>query len=282
MATSDNALFLYWNKADTATVTASSAALPANRVQDPRPGRVWRATGYTSETLTFDHGAGTDMTHGAVVNHNLDVNGTIRCEVSNDSSFATLLYDSGAVEAWPPVAGFGSDGFGTTLGGYPILTSFADYRPYRTFDFGGTLNARYVRYTFTSGASAGNIQVGRIFTGVGYQPAVNISYGWSAEWMDPSELVETEASFFIIRRQKYRVLRLSLENIAQSEALSILDDLKRIVGKSRDIMVVLFPAADLPTQYRTSIYGIPTENGAVSNPYFQRFATSMAVRELVA
>ncbi|HYF88968.1 hypothetical protein [Azospirillum sp.] len=278
---SDNAIFLYWNKADTATVTASSAALPANRVQDPRPGRVWRATGYASESLTFDHGSAEDMTHGAVVNHNQDANGTIRCEVSNAADFSTHLYDS-AVEAWPPVAGFGSDRFGTSLGGYPILTGFADYRPFSLFDFGGTLTARYVRYTFTSSAEAGNIQVGRIFTGIGYQPEVNFSYGWSNEWADPSELVETEASFFVIRRQKYRVLRLSLENIPQAEALSALDDLKRIVGKSRDVLVVLFPAADLPTLYRTSIYGIPIENGPTSNPYFQRFATSVAVRELVA
>lgn len=278
---SDNAIILYWNKADTATVTASSAALPANRVQDPRPGRVYRATGYTSENLTFDHGSGVDMTHGAVINHNLDVNGTIRCEVSNSSSFATHLYDS-TVEAWPPVAGFGSDRFGTSLGGYPVLSTFADYRPFNMFDFGGTLNARYVRYTFTSASSAGNIQVGRIFTGIGYQPDINFSYGWSSEWADPSELVETEASFFIIRRQKYRILRFSLENIQQAEALSSLDDLKRIVGKSRDLLVVLFPGSDLPTQYRTSIYGIPIENGPVSNPYFQRFATSVAVRELVA
>ncbi|KAA0572266.1 hypothetical protein FZ983_32360 [Azospirillum sp. B21] len=277
----NNAIILYWNKADTATVTASSEALPANRVQDPRPGRVWRATGYTSESLTFDHGSSVDMTHGAVVAHNLSAVGTIRCEVADVADFSTKLYDQ-TIEAWPPVSGFGSDRFGVSLGGYPTLSSFADYRPFNMFDFGGTLAARYVRYTFTSSAASGNIQVGRIFTGIGYQPEVNFSYGWSSEWADPSELVETEASFFVIRRQKYRVLRLSLENVPQTEALSALDDLKRIVGKSRDVLVVLFPGADLPTQYRTSIYGIPIENGPVSNPYFQRFATSVAVRELVA
>lgn len=278
---SDNGLFLYWNKGDAATITASSEALPATRVQDPRPGRVWRATGYTSESLNFDMGASTNMTHGAVGNHNLNVLGTIRCEVSDVSDFSAKLYDS-TVEAWPPVSGFGSDGFGLSLGGYPILTTFADYRPFNFFDFGGTLTARYVRYTFTSAASSGNIQVGRVFVGLGYQPEINFAYGWSSEWADPSELVETEASFFIIRRQKYRVLRVSLDHIPQTEALSALDDLKRIVGKSRDIWVVLFPSSDRPTQYRTSIYGIPIENGPTSNPYFQRFATSVAVRELVA
>lgn len=282
MASNGNGLFLYWNKADSATVTASSAALPASRVQDPRPGRIWRATGYTSEVLTFDFGAGVDLTHGAVVNHNLGVSGTIRHQAGNDATFSSNLYDSAAIEAWPPVAGFGSDGFGVSLGGYPILTNFADYRPFRLFDYGGTLNCRHSRFIFTSTSASGNIQVGRIFNGIGYQPSVNFAYNWSTEWVDPSELIETEASFFIVRRQKYRLHRLSLEHIPQSEALGALDDLKRIVGKSRDLLVVLFPSADLPTQYRTSIYGIPIENGATSNPYLKRFSTSMVIRELTA
>lgn len=281
MNQTDNALFLYLNKGDSATVTASSAALPAARVQDIRPGRVWRATGYTSETLTFDYGSATDMSHAAVIAHNLDVNGTIRCQAGNDATFAVNLYDSGVEEAWPPVAGFGYDGFGSSLGGYPILSGFADYRPFNLFVFGATISARYVRFTFASLASAGAIQVGRIFFGLGYQPLINVSYGWSNEWFDPSEQVDTEASIFIIARRKYRILRLSLENVPQVEAFSALDDLKRIVGKSRDVLVILMPGADLPTRYRTSVYGIPTENGPVTNPYFQRFATSFAIRELV-
>lgn len=190
-------------------------------------------------------------------------------------------YDSGAVEAWSTVAGFGSDGFAGSLGGYPLLTSDNDYRPYRVFDFGGTVNGRYVRFDFANPTNAqGYIECGRLFTGLGVQPAHNFAYDWSWEWVDPSEVINTEASLFIVRRRKYRVLKLSLPFLTEEEAMTAFDDLKRIVGTSRDVIVVLFPNGSAPVQYRTTIYGIPNENGAISNPHYRLYSTSISVREL--
>lgn len=281
MALSDeNMLLLYWNHFDLGSLTASSAATAVTRLQDIRPGRVWRATGYTAEWVKCDLGSAKNLTHAAVIAHNLDTSGTIRVRAGNDASFATTLYDSGVVDAWPPIAGFGSDGFGTSLGGYPILSDFADYRPFRFFDFGGTISARYIRYDFTSTSSAGNIQVGRLFAGVGYQPTYNLSYGWGYDWVDPSEITDTEASAFILGRTKYRQFTLPLENIPQDEALFSMDDFKRIVGNSKSVLLVLFPKGSLPLQYRTSVYGIVKENKGLTNPFFQCYDTSIVVREL--
>ncbi|WP_207479583.1 hypothetical protein [Arenibaculum pallidiluteum] len=280
MAQADNVLFLYRNYVDEATLTASSAATPVDRVKDFRPGRVWTAAGFASETVTVDCGADVQMTHAAAAAFNLNAAGSIRVEVSAVSDFSTLLYDSDDVEAWPPVAGFGTDGFGNSLGGYPVLTGINDYRPYRVFAFGETLIARHVRFTFDNPGLGTGIQVGRLFVGLGVQPEVNFGYDWSTEWVDPSEIIDTEESFFIVRRKKYRVLRLSLPRLTTAEALGSFDDLKRIVGRSRDLFVMLFPTGSVPTQYRTTIYGVPIENGAISNPYVNGFSTSIAIREL--
>ncbi|HYH39936.1 MAG TPA: hypothetical protein VD860_17070 [Azospirillum sp.] len=280
MAQADNILFLYRNLVDEATLSASSQAVSVERVKDFRPGRVWRATGYTSEYIVVDHGAVVDTTHAAVVAHNMNVNGTIRVRRSNDATFATSLYDSGAVEAWQPVAGLGFDGFGLSLGGYPILTGINDYRPYRVFDYGGRVSARYTRFDFANPGLNKGIEVGRLFDGLGVQPGMNMAYDWSWEWVDPSEIIDTESAFFIVRRTKYRVLRLTLPHLTEAEAINAFDDLKRIIGNSRDLLVVPFPTGAVPLQYRTTIYGVPIENGALSNPYYQGFTTSLAIREL--
>jgi len=286
MAQADNILLLYRNYLDEALLSASSEAISVERLKDFRPSRFWRAEDCTAEHVLIDCGGSVNMTHGAVAAHNLDANGVIRCTVSDDPDIATdpdsvdLEYDSGAVEAWPPVAGFGSDGFGTSLGGYPLLTSINDYRPYRVFDFGGTVNARYVRYDFANPDLGKGIEVGRVFAGLGIQPERTFAYDWSWEWVDPSDVIDTEEAFFIVRRRKYRVLRISLPRLSNAEAMAAFDDLKRIVGRSRDLFVMLFPTGAANVQYRTTIYGVPIENGPIANPFFNVFSTSIAIREL--
>lgn len=284
MADSGTALFLYRNLVDGATLTASSAVTPVDRLKDFRPTRQWVTVGDAGEYVLIDNGASENMTHGAVVAYSLNATGTIRCRVSDDPLFTTnpddaeLLVDE-TKEAWAPVAGLGDDGFGSSLGGYPILTGINDYRPYCVFDYGGLVTARWTRFDVTN-PGLGQIKVGRAFTGLGFQPEWGIDFNWSWEWVDPSEQIDTEESLFILRRKKHRVLRLSLPDLTGVEATQKMDDLKRIVGKSRDLLVVLFPRGAVPLQYRTTIYGVPPETSGISNPHVDLYATTLAVREL--
>lgn len=279
MARADNALFLYRNLVDEASLAASSALVTADNLKDFRPSRIWRADGTTGYVVA-DFGSAQNITHGAAVAYNLGTGGTIRFRAGNDASFATSLFDE-TKEAWSPVSGLGYDGFGASLGGYPLLTAINDYRPYRFWDLGGTLNCRYARWDFSdAGVAGGNIEVGRVFAGLGVQFERNVGFGWSWQWEDPSELIDTEESLFIVRRKQHRILRIALPGLTIGEAYGPMDDLKRIVGRSRDLMVVLFPTGDVPQQYRTTIYGVPVEQGAIDNPYPTIFTTSLAIREL--
>lgn len=286
MAQTDNCLFLYRNYADTAAVTQSSQVTGAEATfaQTIDPGEPWRATGIVSEWIAFDFGTGQNISHAAAVAHNLDTTGTIRVQAGNDATFATNLVDTGDVEAWEPVSGLGFDGFGSTLGGYPILNSFNDFRPLKYFDLGGTFNCRYVRFTLKNPTNAAitGVALGYAFAGLGAQLAGNFGFDWENKWADPSDFVETEASVRIKARRSHRELTLALPNIAEGEAFGVWDDIKRAIGAKKPMIVVPFPTAGSPKRYRTTIYGIPQDKQGTKNPSVRRHTSTLMIRELAA
>lgn len=286
MAQSDNALFLYRNLADTATASASTEVTGAEAAfsQTIDPGEPWRATGKTSETLSFDHGAAVDMTHACCVHHNLDTDGFIRFVASNNADFSSPVIDTGDLEAWEPVAGFGYDAFGSTLGGYPILTEFNAFVPLRYFDLGGTFSARYSRFVFKNPTNAGitGVSLGYAFVGLGKQFERNMGWDWEIKWVDPSEFIETESSVRVKQRNKHREMMLPMPNITEGEAFSVWDDIKRAVAQSRPIIVFAFPSSGAPKRYRTGIYGIPRGGEGTKNASVRRHSSAITIRELTA
>ena len=286
MAQRDNVLFLYENFCDAdfgATVTASSTAGalgPAN-VQDPRLGKVWRADG-NSGHLLVDFGQERDLSSVIVWGHNLTTAGTMRVRFGSDAAMTAPAYDSGQADAWVSIAGAGDGGAGEGgAGGYPLLESYKGYQPYRVFVLGGVYTGRYLRIDVED-ATIATVQIARIAAGLGFQPERNAEYGWDWEWVDPSEIEDTDCGGMrIIRRPKYRLLRLGFGVQTEGDALSSWDDIKRQIGRSRDLFCILFPTASDPQIYRTAIYGVPIENGPIANPHFRIYKTSITIREIV-
>ena len=275
---------LYGNLVDTATLSASSQALPVSRLQDMRPGRVWRATGCANETITVDFGAITGFDALTVVNHNEDANGTIRAELSTDAGFTDLVYDQ-TKAGLEPDAGLGDDGFGDSLGGTPL-----DGDPYKSqslsvFRFGGRLYGRYARFTFVNpDLAAGYIQAGRVGAYLEYQPEdTGAEYGWSWRWNDPSQITDTERSVFTVNRPRYRVMTFKMPAVKQSEAFGPINRMRKVLGKSKDMIVSACPGEywDANAAQVATIYGLMAEDAGIDNPFFQRFATQITARELV-
>lgn len=295
MAQADNVLIIGrdWVRESTGLV-GSGETTPYERVQEMRPSRKWTTTSAVSAWIGGDVGSSVQSNVAAIVAHNCDTGCSIRIRLGTNSQLIApvgspdepdatgVVYDSGFIDAWPPVAGLGFDGFGTSLGGFPILSDFADYPPYTLKVLDATYTYRYWRVDFSTDTTNGNgaFSVGRILIGLSFQLANSAGVGWSLEWADPSDLTDTEESFLVRRKRKYRILRLEWPLITADEALSTVDDFKRIVGTSREILLCLFPTGDQSTQYRTTIYGVPVENGPVSNPFYDLYRTSIAVREL--
>ncbi|MDX2221142.1 MAG: hypothetical protein SFV21_00245 [Rhodospirillaceae bacterium] len=288
MTQASNFRLLYRNRVDDGIATASSqlAGAEAAFVQTMDPGDAWRANGKTSEHVQIDFGAAVSITHGGAVEHNLDATGTISFRLSNDATFdpANDLFNSGDQEAWEPVAGFGYDGLGSSLGGYPILDAFNDWAPLKVFDCGGSISARYARFTFKNptNAAISGVACGRLFAGTGAQGQRNFAWDWVKDWEDPSDVQDTEAGVRIKRRRRRQVLRIEPKFLTETEALTWWDDLKRTVGASKDVILELFPAATAPKRYRTSLYGVPVDRGGTRNPFLDVYASSIHVRELRA
>ncbi|MCA3413861.1 MAG: hypothetical protein INF84_04595 [Roseomonas sp.] len=93
--------FLYDNAAKGAVLTSAQAnvpSMPLANLQDPQPRRRARLMG-SSATITADLGAEVPVDCVALLSTTLSANATIRVRLANVSSFATVLADTGSINA---------------------------------------------------------------------------------------------------------------------------------------------------------------------------------------
>ena len=285
---SEKILILYDNRADAATMTASTAAggLGPGNLQDRLLSKVARTTGVSAEWWRADFGEAEAISTVALWNHNLTVAASVRIRISDNADMSAPAFDQ-TLYAWPPAYGAGEIGAGMCgYGGAPILTGLNAYKPYSVFRLGATHEGRYLQLDLADpGNAAGYLQAGRLIAGAGWQPDRNFSFGWTLDWVDPSaQSVMDGGAVWVDSREKYRVLEAPFKFATKADALGAFNDLKRIVGSSREILVLPFPDASLPDQYRTAIYGIPERGGlgSIKQERLNQFSVTMKLRELTA
>jgi hypothetical protein len=273
------------NLVDEGTVTASSAATPATRVQHYRPSRRWYATGKTSEYIQVDFGKEVLISHVALVGFNLNTQGTFQVRLSNSVSFAGAdVYTGPLIEAWPPVAGLGSDALGESLGGYPVLSTFNDYRAYRSMALGALYSARYLRVYFANPTNTLITQVGLgwLYAGVPFQPSWNFDFDWNWDWQDPSEIIETETSDFVRARKTVRVMSLRIADMSEAEAIGPWNTILRAIGTKKTMLIEPFPEGGTPLRYATTLYGRKVGGPGISQPPHLLYESGITVKELAA
>jgi len=284
----ENVLFLYENKVDDATMTASSTAgsLGPDNLKNREVEKVARTTGDTAEWWKADFGSEVNVSTVCLWNHNLGAGGTIRIRLSNNSDLSSPVYDQTS-DAWPVL--YGPDDIGLDMcgyGGYAILSEFQNYRYYWLRRLGATYNARYLGVDVADAANPdGYIQAGRLIAGIGWQPTKNFSYGWSIDWQDDSEQIAMDGGgLWIDERQKFRVLTLPFRFASAADANGSYTDFQRIVGHAKDVLVVPFPDKSGVEQYRSTLYGVPVRNG-LGKPVQKQtdvFEFSVRFREIIA
>lgn len=284
----EKVLILHDNRIDDATMSASSTAgtlVPAN-LQDRALKKVARTTGVTAEYWQAAFASGETISTVALWNHNLTAGATIRVRLSNNSDMSSPVYDT-TFDAWASCYGVDEIGLDLCgLDGTPILSALNDYKPYRVIRLGSSYEALYLRLDVVDTDNTdGYLQAGRLIAGIGWQPDRNFSFGWGLDWIDPSGVTETDdGGMWFDRRDKYRVLDLPFKFAAEADALGVFNDLKRIVGHSRDILVMPFPDGKAQDQYRTTVYGVPVRGGVapLREERHNKFTTSIKIRELIA
>ncbi len=265
--TTGNVLFVYDTVTDRpgVTLTASSEVQPVSRLTDIRPMRRWISSGCASEWVKVAAPEGETFAIDTLAW--LGFNGTVGAPDGGPGMLATTEMSDNADmtssvlsrtdELWPPVYGLG-DELGLYNGGYPELSDFAQFIPFRVVRLGQQVGGAYLRCTLSDPSNPdGQVRLGRWLAGIGWQPSRNFRLGWSYRWLDTATLRETSGGGIIGNRGvKYREWTLSIGSgaIPLEELLAYADDMLRIVGTSRPFLMVLFPDGETKRLYRTSDY----------------------------
>jgi len=270
---------------DGVTLTASSAVsgFGVERLQDMRPGHRWRASTANDESVQIDAGSGNtfDVDTAAVVGHPGTVDGAVTLDMSDQSDMASPVLTPAAYELWPPVAGAG-DQLGLYMGGYPRLTDFANFTPFRVIRLGAMYTARYFRQRVTD-PNIAQWEQGRLMAGIGYQMGRHVQTGWEIKRVDPSIVKRTFGGGVLGNRLKgWREMTVSIAGLAYSELLIQVDDLIRTVGRTKPVLCLMWPDATLPLLYRTAFYGLLGEDVTITGRWSKHGAVArVTVTELV-
>lgn len=260
--------------------------LPVSNLKTQLVSEVWRSLSDDPAWTWFraDFGVARLIDVVALINHNITSAGKWRVRLSNDHNFSTTTYDSGLIDAWPSIGGYGALPWGVFQWGDIISTQDAAYFKISSYCIlPENITGRYLRIDISDANNpAGYIQAGRCWAAPAWRPSLDMQYGWSIGWVDPSEVSKSrggQASIKVL--PKYRVLSFELADIPEAEMYpNAFDYIDRRKGISGDILVI--PQPSKPELFiHEAIYGRMQSLAPVSNPYFERRSKPFIVEELI-
>lgn len=197
-----NALFMYNNLVDSATLTASTEAtgFPVENIQSPLVAKVWKSAGSPAGTanVVFDLGTAQAINCVAIAGYTWTVAPTtLNLEFNNaDVWGAPAVVEALTWSANP-----------TANGNKGIITKIFT-----------TLTYRYVRLNIVYAGS--DWDIGRIFLGTYFEPTYNYNYfdGHDVEFVDPSIINETiGGQEYVDELDMYRKIAFECKAITQTQ-----------------------------------------------------------------
>lgn len=268
----NNLRIIHNNIADTATITSTATAVgyPTSNLQNDTKGLVWRSTSLASTTITLSWAS--DQIIGGVILPftNLSTSATIRVVCKN--SAATVLYDSGTVQAVPyvvPANGASNYSYG---GG-------ATARAYTTSILS---TVRSVEVTLVdSGNTQGYMEVSRIVCGSYWSPTYNTEYGLSVDYKDTSQHSRTQAGNILTEiATAYKTLNFSLGYMNAADRNTLVRILRQN-GMRKSLWISLFPLDTEPEkEYIYSVYGKLSQSATITHPQFSQYASTITIEEV--
>lgn len=257
-----NARILSVSETDSVTLSATSEALDVDNVKDSDVRKPWRSTGLTSQTITWDFGAGVASNGIYLGNLNLTDAGTVKLELSNDNFSSTVLDET-----------FGA---------------WADDQAHRdAVLFYDSVTTRYGRLSFTDASNPdGFFEAGRIMFGNWFAApnSSNIAVGPKLDYSERAATLRTRGgSFRSDNKAPARVVRCLWRNVHRDDAFTLggnaFAELLRVTGSRGDVVISAYPeqAGDLERAF--TVYGRITDRsgldghfeavaGSVVTPYF--------------
>lgn len=268
--TQENTVSYFWNsRLETATLTASSeasAALSVENIIGYQPQEKWRTNGCAEEYFNAAFASTYAVDTIVLWAHNYSPAGLIRVEIWGPDDPVTPVYDSGfTISPWPSLYGYDEDGYDEHgFDGVPLPEEIAGYQKQTIILLGTVYNAVRVRVTVQDPDNTdGFLELGWAGAGLRFSMDYDFSIGNNllATWVDPSDIIETEGgATFIVGKPKYRIAQVNHDFMSTDECFNKVTDMIRTCGRSRPIVLILFPD-DEALLYRTTIYGLITNAG---------------------
>lgn len=283
-----NCMIGFPNRADSATLSggAWAAALPLNNLKNRIIGKVARSsTAATADTkFDIDLGAEQKIRIAALVNHNFSLDAKFRLRGSAVSNFASNVYDSGWQDVWPavyPSASLDWEDANWWSGKYTdehragYTATLVEAEP-------ANVLARYWRWEIDDTANAaGYVQVGRLFIGPAWQPALNMSYGAALGWETKTEVQEAlGGAEYFQRRTPYRVQNIALDWMSVDEGLVNAFEVQRRAGIDAEVLWIFDPDDTIHALRRRYLARM-RKLSAIEHPYFDTHKTAFELKELL-
>lgn len=238
MALTKRIRILAGNIHNTATLTATSEALPVENTQRSERAMVWRSTSLNEQTITGVLPTGSIVDCVALARHNLSAGGIRRIELLYEGS---VVYDSGLI----PTALLIPAGI-WRAGVDPWGATYNDQLPGNTSLTVQWTDTKYLvtgyRITLSGTNDDGYMEVGQIFIGDTFQPEFNFSWNAETDWQESGEHLKTEGgslrtvSLGDLRRQ----VNINLDWIIDSDRTQLISRLGK-AGMGSDLLVSLYP-----------------------------------------
>lgn len=231
------------NEADAATLTASPAmvsTLPVTNLQDQARARVARTVGLpTPQYIYGNWSAVKQISAMALVRHNLTGAATLRLRLyAGNNQTGAVLYDSGAVQLGTTYP-WGSFAWGTVPWGASIFREW----PVAFYVFWFTaVGALSCELQMTDAANAaGYMEASRLFLGLYFEPAKNMSFGATMSWQEQSEQERSDGGTLRTdAKESYRRWEFDLSLLTQGERAT-LANIARRAGLRNDLFLSCYP-----------------------------------------
>ena len=232
-------------------------------------GKVARSTAATLASTKLDIDLSTAQTIRIVsaINHNLTINALARVRGSTVSDFATNVYDTGWVSAWS-YAYSAEQREGFTAAFVHILSA--------------DTSARYWRVEFDDTANPdGYVQIGRVFIGPSWSPAINISFGAELSWNTSTDVQQSASGVeYFYRRAPYRIQNVKMDFLTVDEGMSNAFEIQRLAGIDAEVFWIYDPDDTVHALRRQFLGRLQTLNPII-DPYFGFTSTSFSIKEII-
>ena len=231
------------------------ATLPLTNLADRRLARITRSTDAALISTLFDVDLLTSRAVGllALPKHTLSVNALVRWRGSSVSNFATSVYDSGWVSAWP--AGADAEDLDGLNAAVVTIPSSDQTARYWRCEIDDTANA------------AGYIGLGRVVIAGAWYPSTGISVGAKIGLEAATERIVTDGGAALYRPKSVRrYWDFTVAMLAETESYGQAWMMQRQLGQHGQVFFV-YDANDTTYQHERSFLAVLRELSAVESPF---------------